>query len=202
MVLSMAARKLFDLGKAFGALGVLVAQASCASGPPAVVPAWPPLTVVDTAGASTTLPADLARSKLTVLVFYSEHCPCFHVHEARLIELARTYESRGVRVIFVDSEVSATVERDSRAASERGLPAIALDPGGKLADAVGADYAAYSVVLDPRGRVRYRGGIDSDKDRLHDDAQSFLRDAVEDLIAGREPRVAEGKALGCALQKH
>ena len=40
------------------------------------------------------------------------------------------------------------------------------------------------------------------KDRLHDDAQSFLRDAVEDLIAGREPRVAEGKALGCALQKH
>ena len=202
MVLSMVVRTILVAGVMLGALGSLATQTSCASGPPTVVPAWPPLTVVDTTGASATLPADLARSKLTVLVFYSEHCPCFRIHEARLVELARTYAPRGVRVIFVDSEVSASVERDSRAASERGLPAIALDPGAKLADAVGADYATYSVVLDPQGRVRYRGGIDSDKDRLHDDPQSFLRDAVEDLLAGREPRVAEGKALGCALQKH
>lgn len=195
----MVLRRLFV---AVVALGILAAQVACAARAPAVVPAWPPLTVVDTSGASTTLPADLARSKLTVLVFYAEHCPCFRVHEARLVELARTYAQRGVRVILVDSEVSASAERDGRIASERGLPAIALDPGAKLADAVGADYATFSVVLDPQGRIRYRGGIDSDKDRLHDDAQSFLRDAVDDLIAGREPRVAEGKALGCALQKH
>ena len=181
--------------------GLFAILAACAKGPPAVVPAWPPLTVVDTTGASTTLPADLARSKLTVLVFYAEHCPCFRVHEERLVALARSYEPRGVRVLFVDSEVSGNAQRDGRAAAERGLPAIALDPGAKLADAVGADYATYSVVLDPQGRVRYRGGIDSDKDRLHDDATLFLRDAVDDLLAGREPRVSEGKALGCALQK-
>jgi hypothetical protein len=195
----MALRNLLGLGMM---LAVLAAQVSCASAPPAVVPAWPPLTVVDTTGASTTLPADLASSKLTVLVFYSEHCPCFHVHEPRLVELAKTYAPRGVRVIFVDSEVSGSLERDKGAAVERGLPAIALDPGATPAAAGGADYATYSVVLDPQGRVRYRGGIDSDKDRLHDGAQSFLRDAIDDLVAGREPRVAEGKALGCALQKH
>ena len=183
-------------------LVAVAAMTSCAPAPPAGVPAWPPLTVVDTAGAKTTLQADLSRSKLTVLVFYAEHCPCFRVHEQRLVELERAYGPRGVRVVLVDSEVSASIERDSRAASERGLFAIAIDRGAKLADAVGADYATYSVVLDPQGRIRYRGGIDSDKERLHDDAQYFLRDAVEDLIAGREPRVAEGKALGCALQKH
>ena len=191
---SIAARAAFAFALAF-------ALSSCASAPPAYVPAWPPLSVVDTNGAKTTLPADLARSKLTVLVFYAEHCPCFRVHEPRLVELARIYEPRGVRVLFVDSEASANADRDARAAAERGLPAIALDPGAKLADAVGAEYATYTVVLDPQGRVRYRGGIDSDKDRLHDDATLFLRDAVDDLMAGREPSVAEGKALGCALQK-
>jgi hypothetical protein len=77
MVPSMALRNLFVLAST---LGVLAAQASCASAPPAVVPAWPPLTVVDTTGASMTLPADLARSKLTVLVFYSEHCSCTWKH--------------------------------------------------------------------------------------------------------------------------
>jgi hypothetical protein len=161
----------------------------------------PSLRLVDTAGATTTMPDDLARAKITVIVFYAEHCPCFRVHEARLQELARTYAERGVRFVLVDSEVSATAERDARAARERGLPAIALDPGAKLADALGAEYATYTVVLDAEGHVRYRGGIDSDKERLHDDADAYVRNALDDLLAGREPRMAEGKTLGCALQK-
>lgn len=163
--------------------------------------ALPSLSLLDTAGGVTRLPDDLARSPLTVVVFYGDHCPCFRVHEARLRDLSREVLPRGVRVILVDSEISASVERDERAATERGLPAIALDPGARLADALGADYATFSVVLDANGRVRYRGGIDSDKERLHEDATPYLRDALEDLLAGRDPRVPEGKALGCALQK-
>ena len=183
------------------AIAAVLASAACrpARTPDAV--AVPAMTLVDTAGSTTTLPDDLARSKLTVVVFYAEHCPCFRVHEERLREIARVYAPQGVRMIFVDSEVSASQERDARAATERGLPAIAIDPGAKLADALGAEYATYTVVFDAQGRVRYRGGIDADKERLHDDTTKYLRDALDDLVAGREPRLTEGKALGCALQK-
>lgn len=162
----------------------------------------PRATFVDTAGATTTLPDDFARSQLTVVVFYADHCPCFRVHEERLRALARDYGPRGVRVLYVDSEVSASAERDARAATERGLSPIVLDPGAKLADALDAEYASYTVVFDATGRLRYRGGIDSDKNRLHADVQAFVRDALDDLLAGREPRRTEGKTLGCALQKH
>jgi hypothetical protein len=190
---------------AFVALAFSVAAAACAS-PPSRAEAQsarlPRTTLIDTAGARTTLPDDLARSKLTVVVFYADHCPCFRSHEERLRDLGRDYGPRGVRVLVVDSEVSASVERDALAATERGLPAIALDPGAKLADALEAEYATYTVVFDATGRVRYRGGIDSDKNRLNADAQPFVRDALDDLLAGREPRRSEGKALGCALQKH
>jgi hypothetical protein len=187
--------------RSFAAAVALSALTACASSRAPSVAAVPSMTLVDTSGVTTTLPGDLARSKLTVIVFYSEHCPCFRVHESRLRELAKTYAPLGVRMIIVDSEVSATAERDARAAVERGLPAIAIDPGAKLADALDADYATYTVVLDAGGRVRYRGGIDSDRDHLRDDTDSYLRNALDDLVAGREPRVAEGKALGCALQK-
>jgi hypothetical protein len=187
------------------ALAFSVAAAACAS-PRSRAEAQsarlPRTTLIDTAGASTRLPDDLARSKLTVVVFYADHCPCFRSHEERLRELGRDYGPRGVRVLVVDSEVSASVERDALAATERGLPAIALDPGAKLADALEAEYATYTVVFDATGRVRYRGGIDSDKNRLNADAQPFVREALDDLLAGREPRRSEGKALGCALQKH
>jgi hypothetical protein len=103
--------------------------------------------------------------------------------------------------LLVDSEVSTSPEGAARAAAERGLPAIARDPGARLADALDADYATYTAVFDAAGVLRYRGGIDSDRTVLHADASMFLRAALDDLLAGRAPRVAEGKVLGCALQK-
>jgi hypothetical protein len=36
---------------------------------------------------------------------------------------------------------------------------------------------------------------------LHDDAQQFVRSALDDLLAGRSVRVPEGKTLGCALER-
>jgi hypothetical protein len=163
--------------------------------------ALPSLALIDTAGGTTTIPDDLARAKATVVVFYADHCPVWRAHEARLQKLAATYAERGVRLILVDSEVSATRARDARVAAERGLPAIVLDPGARLADALGADYATYTVVFDAQGRARYRGGLDADKERLHDDAEAYVKNALEDLLADRAPRNPEGKALGCALQK-
>ena len=174
---------------------------SCAAPSAKTAAALPAVTLVDTAGQRTAFPDDLARARLTVIVFYADHCPCFRVHEERIREIVRVYGPQGVKVLVVDSEVSATPAGDAQAASERGLPAIALDPGARLADALDAEYATYTVVLDGAGKVRYRGGIDTDKNVLHDDASPFLKDALDDLLAGREPRVSEGKALGCALQK-
>lgn len=68
-------------------------------------------------------------------------------------------------------------------------------------NALGAELASYSVVLDAERRVRYHGGIDSDKSHLDDDAQLYLQNAIDDLLASRSPRVEQGEALGCALQK-
>jgi hypothetical protein len=103
---------------------------------------------------------------------------------------------------MVDSEVGGSPDADAAEAKRRGYPfSILTDRGAKLADALGAEYATYTVVFDSSGRVRYRGGIDSDKQRLHDDATFFLRDALDDLLAGRAVRTSEGKTLGCVLTK-
>lgn len=167
---------------------------------PARTASVPTLVLHDAAGVTTSFPAVLGDARATAVVFYSHHCPCFRAHEERIKGIARDYAGRGVRVILVDSEVDATAERDAKAA-ERGLPPVVLDPGAKLADAVGADYATYTVVFDAEGRIRYRGGIDTDKNQPTAGATPYLREALDDLVAGREPRRAEGKALGCALQK-
>jgi hypothetical protein len=141
-------------------------------------------------------------SRLTVLVFFSSHCPCQKAHDWRLIELHRRYGERGVRFVLVDSEAGASAERSADEARRRGYPfSIRPDPEGHLADAFEARYATFTVIVDEAGAVRYRGGIDSDRKDLHDDARHYVASALDDLLEGREPRVAEGKSLGCALQR-
>jgi AhpC/TSA family len=167
---------------------LVLAAASCA-------PPGPRVAVVDPA----TLPT---RAPWTVLVFFSPTCHCLERHEARLRALYDAYHPRGVQFLMVDSEVRGSPERDEAEARRRGYPfPIMQDRGAGLADRLGAQYATYSVVLDEQGHIRYHGGIDSDRDHLHDDATPFLGNALDDLLAGHAPRVAEGKALGCALQK-
>jgi hypothetical protein len=139
---------------------------------------------------------------VTVLVFFSPGCHCLAVHDARLIELYQRYRPRGLELLMVDSETTGSTERDAREAERRAYPfRIVRDPSARLADALGAEYASYAVLLDAGGRIRYQGGIDSDGTRLHDDARLYLRDAIDDVLAGRAPRLAHGEALGCALEK-
>ncbi|HRG97209.1 MAG TPA: redoxin family protein [Polyangiaceae bacterium] len=156
--------------------------------------------LVPSSGAERAVEEVLATTPWTVLVFVSAACPCLDAHKGRLAELAKVYGPRGVQFIAVDSEVGTTREGAAATSVALGLP-VMLDPGAKLASALDADYATYSVLLDRRGRVVYRGGVDSDKRKLHDTATPYLRDALDDVLAGAPPRRAEGKALGCMLRK-
>jgi hypothetical protein len=148
-------------------------------------------------------PASLpSRAPWTVLVFFSPTCHCLEEHDGRLRALYDAYHLRGVQFLMVDSEVRGSPDADEAEARRRRYPfPIVQDRGAKLADQLGAEYATYSVVLDDAGLIRYHGGIDSDRTHLHEDATPYLQHALDDLLAGRAPRIAEGKTLGCSLQK-
>jgi hypothetical protein len=161
----------------------------------------PDAVVTGSDGVDRPLVAIASGSKLTVVTFFSAHCPCQAAHDERLRALHAAYSGAGVAFVSVDAEVSASPARDADEAKARGYPfPIAQDRGGALAKALGAEYATYTVVIDREGRVRYRGGIDSDRTHVSDRGTFYLRDAIEALLAGGTPRVAESKALGCALQ--
>jgi hypothetical protein len=142
------------------------------------------------------------RAPLTVVVFFSADCACQRAHDARLNDLALAYRSRGVQFVAVDAEVTATAAHDVAEARARGYPfPILSDPEGSSADALGAESAMHTVVLDGAGRVHYRGGLDSDRNTLTASASPWLKDALDRLLAGREPEMAETTSLGCVLRR-
>jgi peroxiredoxin len=141
-----------------------------------------------------------SRAELTVVEFFSRHCPCQAKHDERMRGLATTYAERNVRFLAVDSEVGASASRARQEAEQRGYPfPILVDANGAVARQVGATYATYTVVVDRQGRIIYSGGIDSDKNHLTNDATWFLRDAMDDALAGQAIRRPVGKTLGCSL---
>ncbi len=152
----------------------------------------------------TTAPISELASKadVTVVTFFSRHCPCQAAHDERLRALAATYAPKGVQFVSIDAEASATPASDEEERTKRSYPfPILSDPKGASADALGAVYATYTVVLDRSGTVRYAGGIDSDRTHLTDDAETYLKDALEDATQGRPVRLDHGKVLGCALSR-
>ncbi len=188
--------------RVFVALSLVVL--GCAAGPSASrFPAGYELSLPGSDGRTHDVRAELGRSKLTVFVFYSEDCPCMRAHEARLAALDERYAADGVKVVLVDSETGAAPARDRAEALVRGYRfPLLTDSDARLARLFGARFATHAIVVDAAGRVRYSGGIDSDKNELHGDAQPYLRDAIDALLAGREPPRVEHEALGCALQTH
>ena len=137
----------------------------------------------------------------TVVIFFSPDCHVLAAHDDRIRKLAADFGPPRVRILAVDPEVDASLERDRAEVERRRYPfPVVIDRGGDLARSLGATFSGYTVVLDHEGNVRYRGGIDSDRVHLRDDATRYLADALTDLLGGKAPRVAESKALGCALR--
>jgi hypothetical protein len=182
-------------------LFALLACAACAaaSPPPMQLPNAP---LLRPEGEAVEVHELVGRADFTVLVFFSVRCHCLQLHEGRLKGLYEQFGPRGVQFVMIDSEADASPERDRAEALRRGYPfPILEDRGARLANELRAEYATYSVLLDRSGHVLYRGGIDTDKSHLRDDATPFLRNALDDVLSGHAPRLAEGKTLGCALQK-
>jgi hypothetical protein len=148
-------------------------------------------------------PADLrAAADYTVFVFAARSCPCLRAHDARIRELAAAFAPKGVQFVGVFSEVGETAASIAAERARRGYAfPVVVDQGAVFAEEVSAEYATYVVVMNRAGHVLYRGGLDSDKQRLHDDASMYLRDVLTDVTEGRAPRLAEGKALGCVLRR-
>jgi hypothetical protein len=68
-----------------------------------------------------------------------------------------------------------------------------------VARAFGARTTPDVFVLDMDGRLAYRGAPDADHDDEFQDAV-WLRDALDDLLAGRKVTRAETEPVGCSVK--
>jgi len=140
-----------------------------------------------------------------VLVQSCNHCPYVQAWEGRLSAIASDYADRGVRVVAVNSNDVVSHPEDSfeemqKRSREQGFTFEYLyDEPQAVAQALGAERTPEVFVYDRDRRLRYHGAIDDNRDETGV-SQQYLRDALDALLAGSDPAVAETPAVGCTVK--
>lgn len=162
-------------------------------------PAWADLVGVDDKRHSLD---ELKDAQLVVVAFTCLSCPVATDYEGRIVALARRFKDQ--KVAFVAINVN-TIEADNlphmkeRAASHDWPFPFLFDPTQKIAKDYGATFTPEFYVLDRERRVAYMGGLD-DNSSAEVATKHYLSQAIEALLAGKKPELAETAAIGCQIR--
>jgi peroxiredoxin len=147
--------------------------------------------------------ADWKAAKLVVVVFTCNHCPIAGAYEERLMLLAKEYHEKGVQFVAVSS---SRLEQDDFAAmkkraAEKNYPFPYLhDASQQVGRSYGASVTPEVFVLKPDRTIGYLGTIDDNWNDPSAVNRRYLRDALDALLAGKEPVRFETRPVGCGIQ--
>ena len=159
--------------------------------------------------------ADFAKSKILVVIFTSVHCPTAQAYEGRIKRLVENYGPKGVAFVAINPNNPEGVRLDEQGytdlddtfdsmklrASDRGFNYPFLDDGPT--ETVAAKYGPVATphvfIFDATRTLRFQGRIDdSEREEL---AKNFdTRNALDALLADREPPVKETMVFGCSVK--
>lgn len=141
----------------------------------------------------------------TVVIFTCNHCPYALAWEDRLLDVGAEYQRHDVRFLAINPNDAEQKPADSFEnmklhVGEKQWPFPYLrDESQEIARAYGALTTPDVFVFDADDRLVYRGAPDDDYEDPAANA-SYLRDALDAVLAGRAPVLQETESVGCSVK--
>lgn len=141
--------------------------------------------------------------KAIVVVFLSFDCPVSNSYAQPLGEMYKEFSAKGVEFLAICTN-DESIEIVKKKAEDFKLPfRVFVDPKLTTIDAFKATTTPEAFVLDHNQVLRYRGRIDdsySARLKKNPKVSEFdLKDALEDLLAGKAVRTPATKPIGCPV---
>ena len=168
--------------------------------PPAIGTMIDDFKLPDTNGAERSLKS-LAGKNGAVLIFISVQCPVSNGYNERMEKLAEDYQAKGVNVIGINANGTESAEAVKSHAAAKGFTFTVLkDDGNKIADRLGATRTPEAYLLDASGKLVYHGRIDNSQNTANITAND-LRNALDEMLAGKAISKTGGAAFGCTIKR-
>jgi peroxiredoxin len=141
-----------------------------------------------------------------IIIFSCNHCPYVRAYEERIKKIQAEYVNKGIGIIAINSNDSDQYEDDSfENMKKRGAEMVfnfpyLRDEEQTVASSYGASHTPEIFLFDNQRKLVFHGKID---DNWRDETKvksMYLRDAVEELIEGKEISVPETFTIGCTIK--
>ena len=161
-------------------------------------------------------PATYADKKILCFIFTSNHCPDSVGAATRLEPLHQDYKNKGVAIIAVNSNNPTCLRPDELGYSPYNdsfeemkpfaerfgwtLPYLYDGESQKFATACGAQSTPHVFVFDADRKLRYTGRLDDSRRAKGPAEKSYLRTALDSLLAGTEVAEPVTRSFGCSTK--
>jgi len=148
---------------------------------------------------------DVEKPAGTLVVFTCNHCPFAKAWESRIVALGNSYGAKGIGVIAINANDPKVAPGDSldgmkERAKENGMQfPYVVDGTSGVARAFGATRTPEAFVFDKNGKLVYHGAIDDSQDPENVET-TYLKDALDAVLAGSDVAVKETKSIGCTIK--
>lgn len=160
--------------------------------------------------------ADFADAKVLCVIFTCNHCPDSVAAAARTEEIHQAYRGKGVALVAVNSNNPASLRPDELGyspyndsfeemkpfAADYGWTFPYLYDGEKqeFATACGAQSTPHVFVFDGERKLRYTGRMDDAGRSKQPVEKSYLKDALDAVLAGGEVKEPVTRSFGCSTK--
>lgn len=144
--------------------------------------------------------------KILVVIFSCNHCPYVRAYEDRIIEIQKDYKSKGVEVIAINSNDAEKYPEDSfeemkkRAAEKKFNFLYLRDEDQLVARSFDAAHTPEIFVFDGERKLVYHGKIDDNWQEEKKAKTKYLRNALDELLEGKEVSIPETYSIGCTIK--
>lgn len=149
-----------------------------------------------------------AKTASGLLVMFScNTCPYVIKSQERTKEVMDYAKKMGIGMVIVNSNAAQRDGADSHEAMARyakkqgyNVPYIG-DDQAKLADAFGAMRTPEVFLFDATGKLVYKGAMEDSPSEPAASKQMFLKNAINNMLAGTAPDPSTTKSIGCTIKR-
>jgi peroxiredoxin len=155
------------------------------------------------------------KGDFLVIVFTCAHCPTAQAYQDRIKKLVTDYSPKGVTLIAINPNHEQSVRLDELAysdlsdsfaemkerAKQEKFNFVWLDDGPKqeLSNKMGPVATPHVFIFDKARKLRFEGRID-DSERESSATKHDTREALDALLAGKEPPATSTRVFGCSTK--
>jgi len=150
--------------------------------------------------------SSFADKEALIIIFSCNHCPYVQAYEGRIKQIQEDYKNKGVIVVAINSNEDVNYPDDSfdnmkKRATEQKFNFLYLrDEDQSVAQAYDATHTPEIFLFEKDRKLVFHGKIDDNWQEPNKVQNHYLKNALDELLEGKEISVPETFTIGCTIK--